>query len=173
MSVAFGIVAELGTLSGAAYGGSLRIMLGFAGFWPVELLLSGLLPDRELLADSSGTAELALLAAGAGLCTPHNDSKPLALFACAGPRAGALYAHGDGFRQDLSTTSPWLELTAHASTRVRFGAQRSWFVQLLVGAGVPVVRDTFRYQDERGVVRDLHRPGTLVGRIELGTGASF
>jgi hypothetical protein len=173
VSLALGITGDLGTLPGTAYGGTVRITFGLGAFWPIELLLSGLLPDREALPDSAGTAEVALLAAGASLCTPHNDMNPLELFACAGSRAGALYAHGDGFRQDLATTSPWFELTAHGSTRVRFGAQRSWFVQLIVGVGVPFTRDTFRYQDQNGALRDLHRAEPVVGRIELGTGASF
>ncbi|HMI92186.1 MAG TPA: hypothetical protein VK509_12510, partial [Polyangiales bacterium] len=173
MSVAFGITGELGVLPSAGFGGTVRITVGIAGFWPIELALSGLLPDREPLRASPAVAELALLAAGASLCTPHNGPGVLEFFACAGPRAGALYAHGDGFPQDLSTTSPWFELAAHAATRLRFGAQRSWLVQLLVGAGVPVIRDTFRYEDEEGSRRDLHRPGVLVGRIELGTGVSF
>lgn len=172
-SVVLGITGEMGVLPSTALGGSLRIKLAISGFWPIELSLAGLLPDREPLEASPGVAETALLAAGVALCTPSNELRTLEFFACAGSRAGALDAHGDGFAQDLSATSAWVELLAQAATRLRFGAMRSWLLQLTVAAGVPFIRDTYRYRDEREDARDLYRPAPVVGRIELGTGVSF
>lgn len=172
-TVTIGITGEVGVLPDTALGGTLRITLAIGAFWPLELSVTGLLPDRQALAASPGVAEIGLIAAGLALCTPSNAMRTLEFFACAGPRAGALDAHGDGFAQDRATTSPWFELAALGATRLRLGAARSWVLQLTVAAGAPMIRDAFRYEDEQGRMRDLFRAEPVVGRIELGTGVSF
>ena len=173
VTVTIGITGELGVLPDTALGGTLRITLAIDEFWPLELSVTGLLPDRQALAASPAVAEMSLIAAGLGLCTPSKALQTFEFLACAGPRAGALDARGDGFSEERATTSAWFELAALGATRLRLGAARSWVLQLTVAAGASFIRDTFRYEDEQGRMRDLFRPEPVVGRIELGTGVSF
>jgi hypothetical protein len=50
---------------------------------------------------------------------------------------------------------------------------RTWSLHSTLGAGVPIVRDKFSYDDDLGRPRQLHRTRALVGRVETGAGLSF
>jgi hypothetical protein len=97
----------------------------------------------------------------------------LELVACIGARAGVLRGVGSSFAQDYETSSPWFEPGAQIGPRLRLGSTHGWLIQLLAGAGVPIIRDTFIYHYGQDELRMLHRAGWIIGRLELAGGVSF
>jgi hypothetical protein len=173
VGLALGIDGELGVLADPALGASLRSAFGFGAFWPIELSLTGLLPEDEPGERTTGHGKLTFAAAGLALCTPDNRGRSFELFACLGARAGFLRAAGSGFASSLNATSPWLEPALQAGPRLRFGADHRWALELRAGVGIPVIRDTYVYLDEQGQRSPLHRASAIIGRLELAAGVSF
>jgi hypothetical protein len=90
--------------------------------------------------------------------------------ACGGARVGILSGEGGGLAQSLAAKGPWFEPV------LSLGAGARWSRVSLhagAGAGVPVVRDTFNYEDVLGRLRRAHRPAPVTGRFELGAGVHF
>lgn len=173
VSLGLGIDGELGVLPNPALGATLRATFGFGGLWPIELSVTGLLPQSKAGERTSGHGELTFVAAGLALCTPGNGSRSFELFACLGARGGLLRAAGSGFADNLDVTSVWVEPALLAGPRLHLDSERRWSLELRAGPGVPLIRDTYRYQGEMGVRRRLHRASAIIGRLELAAGVSF
>lgn len=173
VDASLGVSGELGVLPDPALGAGLRFAFSFGAFWPIELSVTGLLPQKEPGELTTGGVTFSFLAAGVALCTPSNRAKSFELVACLGARAGVLSGAGSSFARDYTSSSRWFEPSTQLGPRLRLGASHAWLIQLLAGAGVPIVRDTFVYRDEQDERRRSHRAGWIIGRLELAGGVSF
>ena len=164
------IGAELGVLPEPGLGGVLGLTILPQGFLPIDVWLTALLPQRREAADEAGAGKLTFAAVGAGLC-PLFVGVELVFRACAGARAGVLQVAGTGFAESFDYTGAWLEATLYTGLWLPLGG--GWTLHAGLGAGAPVVRDTFRSEDTLGRPRVLHRASAVSARLELGAGVSF
>jgi hypothetical protein len=160
----------LGVLPDPSLGIALGPTLDVSSALAVDLWVSALLPQTATLGVTSSSARFELLAAGAGACARFGAGRPLELRGCAGMSAGVLYSQGRGFDRDGAASGPWLEPTLYAAPVVRKGG---WLITARLGAGVPLVRDEFRYQASDGQFHGVHRASPVVARLELGGGIAF
>jgi hypothetical protein len=166
-----GLSGELGVLPEAGIGGALGLTIVFGGLWPIDVQLMELLDQQQPIADEPGArAEFRFLSGGLGVCPLLGGVDFWLLRGCGGARAGVLHGRGTHFSQSLSSTGIWFELTLYAGLWLRF---EEWSLHANLGAGVPVVRDTFRYTNALGEPRGVHRANSITGRLEIGAGLHF
>jgi hypothetical protein len=170
LAVHLGASVELGVLPEASVGGGLRVTLHVSPLWPIQLSLAGVVPQTMTLSTTHGAGEFQFWAVGVAVCPSWFESQPLGVRTCAGGRGGVLRSEGSGFAQPLTAASPWADVTLQAGPALRLG---SFGVDLAVRLSVPFVRDTYRYEDLGGRERSLHRPGSVVGGVELAGGYFF
>ncbi len=171
LSLHTGMASELGVLPAPTFGLAVRVALHLPEFWPIELSFYGVLTQTESIS-AARSGEFGFWAAGLALCPTWFGRASVQLRTCAGARAGVLSTRGtgQGFEQPLSATSSWLDASVQAGPGLALGAFR---LDLAGRVSVPVVRDTFVYEDRAARQRTLHRPSAVVAAIELGAGFFF
>lgn len=169
--LALGLSGELGVLPQAGLGAALRLGVIPAHFWSFELFATGLLPQSLGLAGGAESARFRFVAGGLATCPLAFSPRGIELRACAGLRAGVLAGSGAGLTPSFSTSGPWLEAEGYGGIGIPLSSVFGLYAEL--GAGVPFVRDNFRYEDGLGQQRSVHRASAVTARAELGAGASF
>jgi hypothetical protein len=162
--------AELGVLPHPSLGIALGPTFNVSDVLAIDVWLTALLPRTTSAAAASSSARFTLLAGGAAACARFGADRTFELRACAGMRAGVLLSQGHGFDRDHDATGAWLEPTLYAAPVFRSGR---WLLTGRAGAGVPLVRDEFRYQGSDDRFHVVHRAAPVVARIELGGGLAF
>jgi hypothetical protein len=161
---------ELGVLPQPSLGLALGPTFVTSERFAIDAWLTALLPRSTDVTGASGAARFTLIGAGAAACARFGGVRRFDLRACAGMRGGVLLGQGRDFDRDHGASSAWLEPTLYAAPVFRRGR---WLLTARAGAGVPLVRDEFRYQDGANRFHALYRPSALVARVELGAGVVF
>jgi hypothetical protein len=92
--------------------------------------------------------------------------------ACAAPTFSYLRVHASGLR-DASQVDVLVPVGALAMRSRLIDARRGLSLGLDVSLGLPLRRDPYRYDDERGASRELFRMAPVVGRVSLNAGVTF
>ena len=170
LRVGIGASGELGVLPDPGFGAALELTILAPRFWPIDIWIAALLDQRIELEAGQAAGRFRVWTAGLALC-PLVAGRTLELRACAGARGGALSGQGSGFAQTLARTGPLLEATLYPGVRLALAG--SWSLCSQIALGIPVVRDTFQYQDRLGQRHRVHRAAAVTGRLEIGTDVSF
>lgn len=170
IEISLRLSGEIGVLPHPSLGLALGPSILVSDLLAVDVWLTALLPRSAAVPAAHGAASFTLIGAGAGACARFDADRPLELRACGGLRGGVLLSQGRDFDRDHSASGAWLEPTLYAAVVFRSGR---WLLTGRAGAGVPLVRDEFRYQDSDNQFHTLHRAWPLVARLELGAGLAF
>jgi len=156
--VGAGIVGDLGSLPGLAFGPSLH---GGLVFGALDLRLRLLfLPPRRSAAEAPPTAagDLWLFAGGVAVCWTPLRAR-IELGACGGLEGGVMLGEGSGVTRSVRDGAPWIGPWAVA--RAAFEVTPWLAASVALEAMVPLNRPAFVIEG----VGTIHRAGPVVGRL--------
>jgi hypothetical protein len=131
----------INVLPGAVGGADLGFELGFGRRLSSDLRLSGWFVhgnERTLL---DGSADMTLPAGALDVCLGSPRGPRVRARLCAGMTAGAIFAFGREFEQNLRTTQPWA--AARVGAELDFTLWRRLGLRAGLASVVPVVNPTF------------------------------
>ena len=139
------------------------------GFGSVELTLQSHGPAAAV--SPAGVADFTLVVATLRACPSFELVESFALELCGGVAGGVLVVVGDGFNDiERSLLRPWVHLAGGA--RVRAVLLEPVSIALGVHAAVPLIVDSFRYDDVAGGM-DLHRASPITGALTVALAATL
>jgi hypothetical protein len=162
-----GVIVWAGLLPGAAVGPRLTLRGRINTLLSVEAVVDSA-PHAVAADPSGGSLLLWMIGGGANACAGWTPRSPLRLEACLQLHAAAVVAKGRAFEAD---NAAYVRPEAWPGLEARARVSSSWlWGELVLGAGVPVVRDRFYLELPDGQQRTLHRAGSVLGwaALELG-----
>lgn len=160
-----GAVMALG-LAPISGGFTTGITIAPESFVPLAGSLTLVLPNGKDL--GGPTLEVTQFQAAGYICPLATRGEILFAELCAGGQFGFLVAEGDGFAREQSRIAPLLAPAIHG----RFGARvMSPFAVSAGGTlGVPLLRQTFVYDDANGAKQEAFSPTPVSGQLDVTVG---
>ncbi|MCE9575259.1 MAG: hypothetical protein K8W52_19065 [Deltaproteobacteria bacterium] len=154
---------EAGVMPEAAIAGHAAVRLARAGLGHVDL---GALAARQTATTAHGNARFTLATARAAACWTAREGR-VALDACGHAELGLLQARGLEVVRAQTVTRTWLAVGAHGAARWQIAAPV--FLELALGATLPLVRDRFTFAPNQLI----HQANAVVPWVVLGVGVRF
>jgi hypothetical protein len=142
--VGLSALASVGVTPDPLLGGSLYVVAGWKthGPWSPELVLGVSHQRRDGVAEVGGDADFALNAANVELCPLRWGFGVFEARPCAAAWFGRLSSKGYETFDPRSTSRPWSTVGASAELNAQLGLLE---LRASIGAGLPLVRDGFRF----------------------------
>lgn len=166
-SVGFGpdLSVAWGMLPGVAVGFGLATEAALPPLWHLAAWTHAW-PISEALVDGTTVGRLSAWTIGGGPCFGPAGRESWAFFGCVGASGGVVYSTGVGLIAHTSL-QPYLQAEVRAGFRARMAGPT--FVRLEIGAGLPAVRDSYRFTPANGVAQLVFRtaPVVALGRLAV------
>ena len=159
-----------GALPGLQSGGVLALSWNVTAPWRIRLAA---LAMRALSRDLSqaGAYDAGSAAGRLQLCAAVTNTALVTLSVCAGPEAGAVWAHGSGYAPSRRAVGARLGL--NVDLEARLGLSDHWALHTGLGASLPLVRPRFAALDARGALVASEPLPPLAAAITLGLGYTY
>lgn len=158
VSIGPDVAVAAGMLPGVTMGVGLAAEVALPPFWHLTVWAHGW-PSSSALDDGSG-ASLFAWTIGAGPCVGPARHEPWSFFGCVGASGGGVYASGVGLAVAYSSARPYVQGEVRAGFRMQIAGPL--FVRLEVGAGLPIIRDSYAVTGADGVSSSVFRPAAVV-----------
>jgi hypothetical protein len=160
ISVAIGpdLAIAAGMLPGLSFGFGLVGEAEIGQLWPIVLSAHQWPVSRAM--DGASGGQLGAVTFGAATCPVTLAGDGWAIFGCAGASGGEVNSTGVGLDHAFGQGRPYVQIDAQVGLRFRVAG--SLVTRLGVGAGFPLIQDTYKYDQADGSIHNVFRTSPVV-----------